>query len=205
MSVTVAALAYPVKKYVECTVAFDSSYPTGGEAITAKQFGLASFSRIVVQPTSGYICQPVIAAGGLTAVLKMYDVAAVTPAGTNSAVGGLDYATPVFSGTGQTSSGQDITTTDNQTMTLDQCKGMWFVSATHGPYLIAGNTAVNGAPAVLTIYGTAPTTDAGTYKILKNAAQTFAGTLQAAAGLAEVPSLTNLSALSAVVVQVWGY
>jgi hypothetical protein len=79
----------------------------------------------------------------------------------------VDFATPVFSGTGQSSSGQVITTTDNQTMTLNQCAGMWFVSATHGPYLIASNTAVAGAPAVLTIYGTAPTTDAGTYKIVR--------------------------------------
>lgn len=79
----------------------------------------------------------------------------------------VNFATPVFSGTGQASAGQVITTTDNQTMTLNQCAGMWFVSATHGPYLIASNTAVAGAPAVLTMYGNAPTTDAGTYKILK--------------------------------------
>lgn len=78
-----------------------------------------------------------------------------------------DLATPVFSGTGQASSGQVITTTDNQTMLINECAGMWFVSAEHGPYLIASNTAVTGAPAVLTIYGTAPTTDAGTYKILR--------------------------------------
>lgn len=85
-----------------------------------------------------------------------------------------NFATPAFSGTGQTSSGQVITTTDNQTMTLNQCTGMWFISAEHGPYMIESNTAVTGAPAVLTIYGTAPTTDAGTYKILK--AGTPAGT-----------------------------
>lgn len=75
-------------------------------------------------------------------------------------------ATALFSGTGQSSSGQVITTTDNQTMTLNQCAGMLFISATHGPYYIASNTAVTGAPAVLTIYGTAPTTDAGSYKII---------------------------------------
>jgi hypothetical protein len=74
--------------------------------------------------------------------------------------------TALFSGTGQSSAGQVITTSDNQTMTLNQCAGMWFISATHGPYLIASNTAVADAPAVLTIYGAAPTTDAGTYKIL---------------------------------------
>ncbi len=86
---------------------------------------------------------------------------------TNGAVS-INYAAPVFSGTGQSSSGQVITTTDTQTMTADQCAGMWFVSATHGPYLIASNTAVTGASAVLTTYGTAPTTDGGTYKILRS-------------------------------------
>ncbi len=93
---------------------------------------------------------------------------ATAPAFTGTApTSAVELATPVFSGTGQTSAGQVITTTDNQTMTLNQCAGMWFVSAEHGPYLIASNTAVTGAPAVLTIYGTAPTTDAGTYKILR--------------------------------------
>lgn len=90
------------------------------------------------------------------------------PAFTGSAPqGAVDLASPVFSGTGQSSAGQVITTTDNQTMTLNQCAGMWFISATHGPYLIASNTAVTGAQAVLTIYGGAPTTDAGTYKIVR--------------------------------------
>lgn len=93
---------------------------------------------------------------------------ATAPAFTGTApTSAVELAAPVFSGTGQTSAGQVITTTDNQTMTLNQCAGMWFVSAEHGPYLIASNTAVTGAPAVLTIYGTAPTTDAGTYKILR--------------------------------------
>jgi len=110
-----------------------------------------------------------------------------TPTGTNSApvftgsASVLNLASPVFSGTGQSSAGQVITTTDNQTMTLNQCAGMWFVSATHGPYLIASNTAVTGAQAVLTIIGTAPTTDAGAYKIVANlpvgtvSAPTFTG------------------------------
>ena len=136
-----------------------------------------------------------------------------------------NLATPVFSGTGQSSSGQVITTTDNQTMTLNQCAGMWFISATHGPYLIESNTAVTGAPAVLTIYGTAPTTDAGTYKIItgmtpvgSNAAESththgpgtladaasgagsahthaFTGTAVAGAAGSEVANSTDLSAV----------
>jgi hypothetical protein len=80
-----------------------------------------------------------------------------------------------FSGTGQSSSGQVITTTDNQTMTLNQCAGMWLIQATGAtpPNLILSNTAVTGAPAVLTVQGSA-NTDAGTYKIVQNTSGTGA-------------------------------
>ena len=79
----------------------------------------------------------------------------------------LNLSAPVFSGTGTTAAGQVITTTDNQTMTLNQCEGMWLVQATGStpPNLIISNTAVTGAPAVLTVQGAA-NTDAGTYKIV---------------------------------------
>lgn len=114
-----------------------------------------------------------------------------TPAGTNSApvftgtspVSSLDLATPAFSGTGLTAAGQVMTTTDNQTMTLNQCAGMWLIPATGAtpPMLILSNTAVTTAPAVLTVQGAAAT-DAGAYKIVKSltpvgtvAAPTFTG------------------------------
>lgn len=95
---------------------------------------------------------------------------ATAPAFTGTTPLGAFNPTAIFSGTGQSSAGQVITTTDNQTMTLNQCAGMLFISATHGPYYILSNTAVIGAPAVLTVYGTAPTTDAGTYKIINGLA-----------------------------------
>jgi hypothetical protein len=87
----------------------------------------------------------------------------------------LNLATPVFSGTGTTAAGQVITTTDNQTMTLNQCAGMWLIQATGAtpPNLILSNTAVTGAPAVLTVQGSA-NTDAGTYKIVQNTSGTGA-------------------------------
>lgn len=101
---------------------------------------------------------------------------ATAPAFTGTApTSAVNLSSPAFTGTGMTAAGQVMTSTDNQTMTLNQCAGMWLVCAEHGPYLIASNTAVSGAPAVLTIYGTAPTTDAGTYKIL--AAPTPAGSV----------------------------
>lgn len=72
-----------------------------------------------------------------------------------------------FTGTGFATAGQVVTTTDNQTMTLNQCAGMWLITASQAPCLIESNTAVTGAQAVLTVYGLAPTTNAETYKILR--------------------------------------
>lgn len=73
-----------------------------------------------------------------------------------------------FTGTGYTTAGQVVTTSDNQTMTLNQCAGMWLITATKAPCLIASNTAVTGAPAVLTVFGAAPSTTAEAYRILKS-------------------------------------
>ncbi len=86
-----------------------------------------------------------------------------------SPTGSLNLATPAFSGTGLTAAGQVMTTTDNQTMTLNQCAGMWLIPATGAtpPMLILSNTAVAAAPAVLTVQGAAAT-DAGAYKIVKS-------------------------------------
>jgi hypothetical protein len=113
---------------------------------------------------------------------------AVTATAIRSAISATQATTPTFtgtastaaeavafSGTGFSTAGQVVTTTDNQTMTLNQCANMWLITATQAPCLIVSNTAVTGAPAVLTVYGLAPTTDAGTYKILK--APTPAGTV----------------------------
>lgn len=81
----------------------------------------------------------------------------------------------VFTGTGITTVSQVVTTSDNQTMALNQCAGMWLVVQGQSPALIASNTAVTGAPAALTIFGLAPTTAASAYKILR--APTPAGTV----------------------------
>lgn len=86
-------------------------------------------------------------------------------------VGSLNLATPAFSGTGLTAAAQVMTTTDNQTMTENQCAGMWLIPAAgaSAPMLILSNTAVTDAPAVLTVQGIAAT-DAGAYKIVKSLA-----------------------------------
>ena len=104
-------------------------------------------------------------------------VTAGTPSGTIT--GQLDLATPAFSGTGYATAGQDITTTDNQTMAaVTTAAGMWFIAdglASSPPVLILSNTIVAGAPAVLTCQGVPPVTDGGTYKIVTVGAATFVG------------------------------
>lgn len=153
--------------------------------------------------------------GGGTAAAQIWTVGTATGTNGTSAVSGtgtftgtsagsLDLATPAFSGTGYATGGQDITTTDNQTMTLNQCAGMWFIAnalASTAPVLIVSNTAVTGAPAVLTVIGTAPATDAGTYKIVKNIIPT--GSVTALSGTAAaqtwtVGTLTGTNGTSAV-------
>lgn len=199
------------------TVTFDSSYPTDGEAVSASTFALNSVDVLDVSG-AGYVYQYVKSTGKV----KVYQSGGFTPAGTigagtshnhvftGTSAGDLNLATPAWSGTGNTAAGQVITTTDNQTMTLNEAAGMWLIqaTATTPPNLILSNTAVTGAPAVLTVQGVA-NTDAGAYKIVKNivpvgtnAAEaththTFTGTAVSAAVLTEVPNTTNLSSVTA--------
>lgn len=70
-------------------------------------------------------------------------------------------------GTGYSTAGQVVTTTDNHTLTLNELAYSWLITATHAPCLIISNTAVSGAPAVLTVFGEAPPTTAEAYKILR--------------------------------------
>lgn len=115
------------------------------------------FWNDVMPDASGYKINGV---GGGTAAAQTF-----TPSTT---AGNLNLATPAFSGTGLTAAGQVMATTDNQTMTLNQCAGMWLIPATEAtpPMLILSNTAVTDAPAVLTVQGAAAT-DAGAYKIVR--------------------------------------
>ena len=129
-------------------------------------------------------------ASGTTTFARLADVATgqvfksggigVVPAW--GAIGGTTAATApgatsdAFTGTGFATVGQVVTTTDNQTMLINACAGMWLISASQPPALILSNTAVTGAPAVLTVYGLAPSTNAETYKILRGASHTHSGT-----------------------------
>lgn len=174
------------------------TYETGGLAITAAQVGLYDLEYCVLLDPNvgGYIAGFERSTGKITLTNP---VSAHTHVFTGTApTSSLNMATPAFSGTGLTASGQVMTTTDNQTMTLNQCAGMWLVPATGStaPMLILSNTAVTAAPAVLTVQGSAAT-DAGAYKIVKNvavagtvAANTVAAGSEVANGTAINPALT---------------
>ena len=234
--------------------ALDNSYPTGGYFIDPVRVGM---SRIKNVYAAGNDQNYIYAYNNVTGKLMLLTASGGaggttgltsggTPAGTNgaSAVSGtgagtadaqafvgarspLALSAPVFSGTGLTAVGQDITTTDNQTMGLNECAGMWLISATGStaPNLIISNTAVAAAPAVFTVAGSA-NTDAGAYSVVTTipvgnnstsavtvsslsgtaAAQTFTGTPLAThdhtiaaggGGISEVANGTDVSAVTA--------
>lgn len=76
-------------------------------------------------------------------------------------------AASLVTGTGFSTSGQVVTSTTNFTATLNQYANCWLITATQAPCLIVSNTAVSGAPLVLTVFGLAPTTAAEAFRILR--------------------------------------
>jgi hypothetical protein len=195
--------------------AFDSAYVTGGEPFTAISLGLSRIDRVRVDgQKSGYLFDGPISTDTLSARLMVY---AGTGGGTAAAQtftgatpsSDLNLATPRFTGTGLTAAGQVITTTDNQTMLLNECAGMWLIPATGAtpPVLILSNTAVTGAPAVLTVQGAAAT-DAGAYKIVTSANSAGSNAASAVTGgggtATEIPNGTDLSTLTGVQIEVVG-
>jgi hypothetical protein len=61
---------------VPATVAFDSSYPTGGEPVTAAQFGLAAIDDVIVTDGGGYDVSYVPSTGKLLVRYADYDAVA---------------------------------------------------------------------------------------------------------------------------------
>jgi len=187
MSLTITNKEFTVfgtKRVVFCDIAFDSSYPTGGEALTPDTLGLSVIGSAHVLPRSGYMFEY----DYTNSKLKTY-----YPSAASAVPGQLDLTTPAFDGTGYATAAQVVTTTDNQTMTLNECAGMWFIAdalASSPAVLIVSNTAVAAAAAVLTCNGVPPVTNGGTYKIVK--------TLGAAGVGSEVVSTADLSAVTSV-------
>lgn len=60
---------------------FDSSYATGGEALSAQDFGMKTVNLVTAEPASGYTFEY----DYTNAKLKAFRSAGFTPAGTNSA------------------------------------------------------------------------------------------------------------------------
>lgn len=75
--------------------------------------------------------------------------------------------TNATTGTGFATVGQVVTTTENFTAAENQYADHWLITATQPPCLIVSHPAIAAAPVPFTVYGAAPTTDAGTYKILR--------------------------------------
>lgn len=63
-------------KAVVASVAFDSSYPTGGESVTPAKLGLGKIEFLIAQPTSGYVFQWDNANSKLLAYYADYDAVA---------------------------------------------------------------------------------------------------------------------------------
>jgi hypothetical protein len=68
------------QRHVRGTIAFDSSYPTGGESLTAANIGLRVVDFIEVTARSGYVFEY----DYTNSSLLVYRTATVTPAGTLS-------------------------------------------------------------------------------------------------------------------------
>ena len=62
-------------KAVVKTVALDSSYPTGGESLTAAMLGLSTVVFLIAQPTSGYVFEYNYTDSKLLAYYGNYDAA----------------------------------------------------------------------------------------------------------------------------------
>lgn len=84
-------------------------------------------------------------------------------------------AVDTLTGTGYATSGQVVTTSDNQAVTLNQYAGCWLHVASQAPSLIVSHPAATGAPVAFTVFGLAPTTAAEDYRVTR--APTPAGTV----------------------------
>lgn len=82
--------------------------------------------------------------------------------------------TDYFVGTGYSTAGQVVTTSDNHTVAENEYAGMWLITATKAPCLIVSHPAASAGTVALTVIGAAPATTAEAYRILR--APTPAGT-----------------------------
>lgn len=169
MALVASNQVWPVEKLCEATLAFDSSYPTGGESIAASAFGLAQINRIDFNPTgaasggAGYEFVATIASGGLTANILVFQNAAAS--------GTISKPTFTVEASGAIGTNMEVG-----------------LSADSAAATFEGGTGIT-AQRVLTT-----TSPVGT--------PTFTGVAGAST---QVPNATNLSAITALPVRVYGY
>ena len=141
---------------------------------------------LAIGPTPASACEAIGASvsggsiGGSTA--------STTPVFTGTSPTTALNSTAALQGTGYTTSGQTVTTTDTHTVTLNQYVGCWLLTATHAPCFIVGHPAATGAPVAFFVIGAAPPTTAEQYHVM--VAPTPTGTVSAhnhAAGTLTTP------------------
>lgn len=156
-------------------VAFDSSYPTGGEPLSLSNLGLSEVDIVLISQKSGYMLEYDYTNKKVLA----YRSAGFTPAGT--------VAAPVFTGSALATHAHDLVFKANAaanavTMAADSLR-----NATAGDLTVTGGGADGGIAAIT---GGTP---AGT-----NNAPAFTGTAVSAAALVQVADTTDLSGLTGV-------
>lgn len=84
---------------VSGTLAFDNSYPTGGESVTAADIRLSNIKTFEIKgDEAGYAFDPSIATGGGSVTIKVYQGAAGTTSSTSAGTPAGTVSTPVFTG-----------------------------------------------------------------------------------------------------------
>lgn len=212
----------------EAVGAADSSYPTNGYTINASSFGLRAFTRVVVANAFGYHVEPIYGSDLSSIKLKFYSV---TPAGTISApvfTGSAlsahghnvqitqDEVVSVTAGTGVSAALANIPvgSVDNVYIAAGGVTGA-AVKVPVGSVANSKEVSIDYTTGVLQFlvadavtsakvtYARAAvsTTSAGT-PAGSNSAPTFTGT---AGAMTEVANATNLSALSSIKIDAYGY
>ena len=108
------------KRVVFAELAFDSSYPTGGEALTANTLGMLQIDRVFVEPKGGYTFEYDHSAGKLKAMVPVSVVAGSGTAATNNFLFKSATATLEVDGTGtafQQAASEVLDTTDLAALT----------------------------------------------------------------------------------------
>lgn len=163
------------RRSVRGTIAFDSSYPTGGESLTAANIGLTTIDHIEIMATSGYMFEY----DYTNAKVLVYITATVTPAGTitvSTPTGTLSTPSFAIASSASASATYKLTVSADSTVAVIAGDSLTAARTLSGTYSPVGVPTFTGGAAT----------------------GTFTGTATTAAALAEVGNATNLSSLTGV-------